>query len=194
MLKLYWLYSFIFCAFFLSSCGYTLISPYTGGKQHPISQGIYVCPIAEDSLGEVVAALSYELEKRCLRTRSQQSAADYSLKVLLFNETDENIGFTYTPKKSGEKTAKHFIVSNEGRLAVSAKVQLIKNRTQEVLVEKCLRESVTFDFQPDLGTANAHQLALGQFEMHNEAIKSASHILYSKLAKTIVQQVYYDLF
>lgn len=79
-------------------------------------------------------------------------------------------------------------------MAVSAKVQLIKNRTQEVLVEKCLRESVTFDFQPDLGTANAHQLALGQFEMHNEAIKSASHTLYSKLAKTIVQQVYYDLF
>lgn len=61
-------------------------------------------------------------------------------------------------------------------------------------MEKCLRKSVTFDFQPDLGTANAHQLALGQFEMHNEAMKSASRILYSQLAETIVQQVYYDLF
>lgn len=41
---------------------------------------------------------------------------------------------------------------------------------------------------------NAHQFALGQFEMHNEAIKSAWRVLYAHLAETIVQQVYYDLF
>ena len=77
---------------------------------------------------------------------------------------------------------------------MSAKVQLINKRSQEVIVEKCLKETVTFDFQPDLGIANAHQFALGQFEMHNEAKKSASRILCSQLAANIVQQVYYDLF
>ncbi|MBQ8498957.1 LPS assembly lipoprotein LptE [Chlamydia sp.] len=193
MLRVSWLTSLIFCTFVLSSCGYTLLSP-CNTKKIAISEGIYVCPIAEDSLGDIVSALSYELEKRSLPTRSQESAAGYLLKVFLFNETDENIGFTYTPKKPREKTAKHFIVSNEGRLALSAKVQLINKRSQEVIVEKCLKETVTFDFQPDLGIANAHQFALGQFEMHNEAKKSASRILCSQLAANIVQQVYYDLF
>ncbi|AAF39636.1 lipopolysaccharide-assembly family protein [Chlamydia muridarum str. Nigg] len=193
-LRFSWLNSLVFCAFLLPSCGYTVVSPYRVDKELSLSKGIYICPIAEDSLGEVVSALSYELEKRNLRTRLHESSADYVLKVLLFNETDENIGFAFTPKKPGEQTAKHFIVSNEGRLALSAKVQLIKKCSQEVVIEKCLRESVIFDFQPDLGTADAHQLALGQFEMHNEATKSAHRILYSKLAETIVQQVYYDLF
>ncbi|AAC68150.1 lipopolysaccharide-assembly family protein [Chlamydia trachomatis] len=194
MLKMFWLNSLVFFSLLLSACGYTVLSPHYVEKKFSLSEGIYVCPIEGDSLGDLVSSLSYELEKRGLHTRSQGTSSGYVLKVSLFNETDENIGFAYTPQKPDEKPVKHFIVSNEGRLALSAKVQLIKNRTQEILVEKCLRKSVTFDFQPDLGTANAHQLALGQFEMHNEAIKSASRILYSQLAETIVQQVYYDLF
>lgn len=111
------------------------------------------------------------------------------------NDIDENTGFTYAPSKVNDKTPRHFIVSNEGRLSLSAQVQLIDKHSGQILIDEYItRKSVTFDFQPDLGVVNAHQFALGQFEMHNEAIKSAQRVLYARLAETIVQQVYYDLF
>ncbi|BAE81706.1 conserved hypothetical protein [Chlamydia felis Fe/C-56] len=183
----------------LSSCsGYSILN-FPGSLSEVgnsvRSEGVYLSPIDKDSLGQLTSALIYELEKRSLTVRNSESATRYHLKVQLLNEVDENTGFTYAPKKVDDKTPRHFIVSSEGRLSVSAKVQLIDRHSGQVLVDDCIsRKSVSFDFEPDLGVVNAHQFALGQFEMHNEAIKSAWRLLYAHLAETIVQQVYYDLF
>ena len=159
------------------------------------SEGIDLSPIDNDVLGQLTAAIIYELSKRSLTAHSGETNSRYLLKVCLLNEIDENVGFTYAPNKINDKTPKHFIVSNEGRLSLSAQVQLIdKHSGQVVIDEHVARKSVAFDFEPDLGITNAHQFALGQFEMHNEAIKSAQRVLYAHVAETIVQQVYYDLF
>ncbi|QVE48629.1 LPS assembly lipoprotein LptE [Chlamydia crocodili] len=183
----------------LSSCsGYTILNSSAAlsdlGRSMR-SEGIYLAPIDKDSLGQLTSALIYELGKRSLPIRNGESCARYLLKVQLLNEVDENTGFTYAPNKIDDKTPRHFIVSSEGRLSISAKVQLIDRRSGKVVVDDCVsRRSVSFDFEPDLGMVNAQQFALGQFEMHNEAIKSAWRVLYAHLAETIVQQVYYDLF
>ncbi|ACZ32553.1 putative lipoprotein [Chlamydia pneumoniae LPCoLN] len=190
---------YLFFSLALSSCcGYSILnSPYhlsSLGKSL-LQERIFIAPIKEDPHGQLCSALTYELSKRSFAISGRSSCAGYTLKVELLNGIDENIGFTYAPNKLGDKTHRHFIVSNEGRLSLSAKVQLINNDTQEVLIDQCVaRESVDFDFEPDLGTANAHEFALGQFEMHSEAIKSARRILSIRLAETIAQQVYYDLF
>ncbi|CAG9046275.1 LPS assembly lipoprotein LptE [Chlamydia abortus] len=183
----------------LSSCsGYTILrssGTLSDLGRSILSEGIYLSPIDKDSLGQLTSALLYELGKRSLPVRNGESCARYLLKVQLLNEVDENTGFTYAPNKIGDKTPRHFIVSSEGRLSLSAKVQLIDRHSGQVIVDDCIaKKSVSFDFEPDLGVVNAHQFALGQFEMHNEAIKSAWRVLYAHLAETIVQQVYYDLF
>ncbi|WP_375793705.1 LPS assembly lipoprotein LptE [Chlamydia sp. 12-01] len=194
-------FSLFSCLFGLGLCscsGYSILN--SSGTLSDLgrsirSEGIYLSPIDKDSLGQLTSALVYELGKRSLPIRNGESCARYLLKVQLLNEVDENTGFTYAPNKIGDKTPRHFIVSSEGRLSISAKVQLIDRHSGQVIVDDCIsRKSVSFDFEPDLGMVNAHQFALGQFEMHNEAIKSAWRVLYAHLAETIVQQVYYDLF
>ncbi|EPP34899.1 lipopolysaccharide-assembly family protein [Chlamydia ibidis] len=189
----------ISAASILSSCsGYSILRPSENLStlgQSLLTEGITLAPIEQDYLGQLSSALIYELGKRSLPVRPNNACSAYTLKIEILNPVDENIGFTYAPNKANETTPKHFIVSNEGRLTVSAKVQLIENHSGRILLDQCVsRESVSFDFEPDLGTVNAHQFSLGQLEMHNEAIKSAWRVLYAHLAETIVQQVYYDLF
>ncbi|SYX08563.1 hypothetical protein C834K_0078 [Chlamydia poikilotherma] len=199
------MHTLVFALFFclsslgLSSCsGYTIINSSATLSNLGCSirsEGIYLSPIDKDSLGQLTSALIYELGKRSLSVRNGESCARYLLKVQLLNEVDENTGFTYPPNKIDDKTPRHFIVSSEGRLSISAKIQLIDRHSGKVVIDDCVsRRSVSFDFEPDLGMVNAQQFALGQFEMHNEAIKSAWRVLYAHLAETIVQQVYYDLF
>ncbi|AHK63722.1 hypothetical protein BOKEGFJH_00846 [Chlamydia avium] len=188
---------FVSCVL-ISCTGYTLVNSSNVlsalGKSIR-SEGVDLSPIDKDVSGQLSAAIIYELGKRSLSAHSGESNSRYLLKVQLLNEVDENTGFTYAPNKINNKTPRHFIVSNEGRLSLSAQVQLIDKHSGQVLInEHIARKSVTFDFEPDLGIVNAHQFALGQFEMHNEAIKSAQRVLYAHLAETIVQQVYYDLF
>ncbi|SPN73788.1 hypothetical protein C10C_0634 [Chlamydia serpentis] len=190
---------YLFCSLALSSCcGYSILtSPHKLSSlgQSLSHAGIFIAPIKEDHHGQLTSALIYEFSKRSLPISGRNSCAGYTLKIELVNPIDENIGFTYAPNKPGDKTQRHFIVSNEGRLSLSAKIQLINNHTGEVLLDQCVsRESVDFDFEPDLGITNTHEFALGQLEMHNEAIKSARRILSVRLAEMIVQQVYYDLF
>ncbi|ANH78471.1 lipopolysaccharide-assembly family protein [Candidatus Chlamydia sanziniae] len=189
------------CLFILSlsgCCGYTVLRSFhqlsSLGKSL-CSEKIFIAPINEDAQGQLISALTYELNKRSFPVSGRERCAGYILKVELLNEVDENIGFTYAPSKLEDKTPRHFIISNEGQLSLSAKIQLICSQTGEIIIDRCLsRESVAFDFEPDLGIVNAHQFGLGQFEMHCEAIKSAWCTLYISLAETIVQQVYYDLF
>ncbi|WP_201456561.1 LPS assembly lipoprotein LptE [Chlamydia sp. 17-3921] len=188
--------AYVFLLTLLSSCwGYGVLknSQFSSLGQNVYSEGIHVAPITKDSQGQLTSALTYELNKRSLPIN--KSSIGYILKIEVLNAIDENIGFMYAPSKLGDKTPSHFIVSNEGRLSLSANVQLIHSQTGQVVIDQCIsRESVSFDFEPDLGTTNSRQLSLGQYEMHSEAIKSAWRSLYISLAETIVQQVYYDLF
>lgn len=157
-----------------------------------VSYGIYIPPIEKDHLGQLQASLTYALGKRALPVR-QEHMARYLLQVELIEEDDENTGFTYAPARAESKY--HFIVSNEGRLSVSARVRCIDKNTNNVLLEYCVpKERVSFDFEPDLSVTSTHEFGLGQLEMHNEAIKSAWRVMYTRLAEAIVQQVYYDLF
>lgn len=179
----------------LSSCGYHVLQ-----HEHlsPLgralfTEGVCVDPISKDCQGLLTSALIRELSTRSIPL--SYGTAGYRLHVKLINAVDENIGFTYAPGKLGDTPPKHFIVSNEGRISISAHVQLIHCRTGQIVIDRCIsRESVSFDFQPDLGTEDFQQLSLGQYEMHSEAIKSAQKTLYTHLAEAIVQQVYYDLF
>lgn len=177
----------------LSSCGYVLVSPSSSLVMK--GGGIFLEPIEQDSLGQLTSAVTYSLEKRALSVCSREEQAQFLLRISLMNAVDENIGFTYAPSRESDPSYKHFIVADEGRLSLSAKVSVLDTESGDVLFEECIsRESVSFGFEPDLGTVNAHQFALGQFEMHNEALECASRALYISLAEAIVQRIYYDLF
>lgn len=180
----------LFCLGLTSCSGYTLIHPDAFSSLH--QEGIYLLPIDCDD-GLLTSAIIYELESRSLPVRFQEQDARYVLHITLCDRTEENVGFTYAPEKV-DSALKKFIVSNEGRLSLSIKAQLIDKQTNKPYRDECeTRQAVYFDFEPDLSVVNAHTLSLGQLEMHNEAIKSAECVLHAHLAREIIKRVYYDL-
>lgn len=182
----------------LTSCsGYTIVgchqslSPIVQALQ---SEGICIDFIDKDEQGIFASALVYELEQRALPVQSTKQNARFILNIRLLNESDENIGFTYAPQQSSDAVPRHFVVADEGRLSLSIRVQLKDTQTGNMIFDRCLpKEYVSFDFEPDLGTKNFQQSALGQYEMHSEALQSAKRVLYTQAAKAVVQQVYYGL-
>lgn len=182
----------------LSSCtGYTIV-----GCNHQLSsvgrsiqaEGIYLDFIDHDELGIFTSALVYELEKHTLPIQTTACNTRYVLQVSLYDEHDENIGFSFAQQQTSDKVPRHFIVADEGRLSLSVRVQLKDMQTGALIVDQRLsKEFVSFDFEPDLGTYDEQTFALGQYEMHNEALKNARRVLYARAAKAVAQQVYYDL-
>lgn len=181
----------------LTACsGYTIVGynqPLSPVGQALQSEGICIDFIDNDELGIFTSALIYELEQRALSVQSATKAR-YALQIRLLNESDENLGFSYAPQQASDTVPRHFVVADEGRLSLSVKVQLKDLQTGELIFDRCLpKEYVSFDFEPDLGTTDCQQFALGQYEMHSEAITNARRVLYVHAAKAVVQQVYYDL-
>lgn len=116
------------------------------------------------------------------------------LLVEIIKEVDRNVGFSYAPNKQGEEIQKHFLVSDEGRLSLTADVKLRKLSSGEIIFTKrVFSNEVVFDFEPDVGIENAHDFSLGQYEMYGEAKKSARKTLLTTVAQLIAKQMYYDL-
>lgn len=183
---------------FLTSCsGYTIVGYHQSLSslgQALQSEGICIDFIDKDEQGIFTSALIYELEQRSLAVQPTQKNARFILNIRLLNESDENIGFAYAPQQSTDTVPRHFVVADEGRLSLSIRVQLKDTQTGLLIFDRCLpKEYISFDFEPDLGTKNCQQFALGQYEMHSEALQSARRVLYAQAAKAVVQQVYYDL-
>lgn len=183
---------------YLSSCtGYVVIDcnrPLSSVGQSVQAEGIVLDFIDHDELGVFTSALMYELEKHSIPVYTEPCNKRYVLQVSLYNEQDENIGFSFAQQQATDKTPRHFIVADEGRLSLSIHVQLKDTQTGALIInQRLLKEFVSYDFEPDLGISDEQRFALGQYEMHNEAVKNAKRVLYTHAAKAVAQQVFYEL-
>lgn len=171
--------------FLLSTgCGYHL------GRGQLIDGYSTVCiPYVEgDTQGNFTTALIRAMTTRGALAYSSYGA-DLLLRVCLLEPDDDNIGFIFAPKNKDTKEFK-VLVSNEGRLTLTARITLIDRATGACLMGPINVSSwIDFDFEPDLSNVDSHSFALGQLEMHNLAQDAAFCPLYDLLAEKIVDYV-----
>lgn len=175
------------CLLLTSSCGYRwgrgeVVGPY---------QSVYVPYVQGDEDGLFTTALIHELAAQGVLVTTSESSADLLLCVVLKAPEDTNVGFIYAPPKKGADQS-HIIVANEGRLTMCATITLRESQRGEVVLGPCeVTNSMSYDFEPDLGNVNFHAFALGQLEMHNLAADAARDTLYTRFAHKIVTLIHH---
>lgn len=169
--------------FLTTSCGYHF------GRGELIQRYSTVCvPYVEgDDEGVFTAELIHALNTQgCLSYRS--CGADLALKVCLLAPIENNIGFIYAPKD--ETSVSNILTSNEARLMIVARLQLVDRRSGEAVFGPMeIESSIDYDFDPDLSHVASHDFSLGQLEMHNLAQDAAFPALYRLLAQKVVDYV-----
>ncbi|MFZ0565234.1 MAG: LPS assembly lipoprotein LptE [Chlamydiales bacterium] len=166
---------------FLTSCGYR----FGQGNLSNCYSTICIPYVQGDEKGLLTNALIRTITTRTALTYSSQGA-QLLLKVCLFEPIERNIGFDYSTIPGED----NIVVSNEGRLTLTAEVSLIDQCTGGCLMGPMKITSwIDYDFEPDLSNVNFHDFALGQLQMNNLAKDAAYPPLYILLAEKIVDYV-----
>lgn len=175
----------VFIFFCTSGCGYHFGRGELGRLYNTVS-----VPFVEgDHDGIFTATLVRALTVRGELTY-KAAGADLMLKVGLLEPSDTNIGYIYAPPDKGDDEASNIVVSNEARLSIGARVILIDRCTGCYIFGPIeIRNSLDYDFEPDLGNSNDHAFSLGQLEMHNLAQDATLPSLYAILAEKIVDYI-----
>lgn len=165
-----------------SSCGYRL------GKGECISKyhSIEIPYVAGDRDGLFTSSLIQAFTQNGTLKVASRYRGQLLLEVCLFQPFEENIGYTLAVK------TKHpdIVVSNEGRVTLTAKVSLIDRCQGTCILSPCdIVDFLDFDFEPDLSKVEDHTLSLGQLEMQPLALEVAKEPIYRKLAQKIVDYV-----
>ncbi|HSW86234.1 MAG TPA: hypothetical protein VLG49_01905 [Rhabdochlamydiaceae bacterium] len=117
---------FLPCMILFSSCGYRIDGPESGRST------ITVPYVVGDSAGqltnELVRMLSASGAFECVQNNGQ-----YVLKVIVFSDGSDRIGYRYDRKDLSGKLKKN-LMPVEGRRMISAEVSLINSATEEVEV------------------------------------------------------------
>lgn len=159
----------------LNSCGYFWGSSQISNEYRTIS----VPYIQGDSSGRMTDQLVNQITASGA-LEYVSCNGDLTLKVCLIKPKDTSIGFNYA-------TGKNYIVPDEGRLTLGARVSVIDTCTGACVVDQfTVFSSLTYDYQSDSSDDNFHDFSLGQFVMHNQAKEAAFFPLHQRLSQKIV--------
>ncbi|MEG0037020.1 MAG: hypothetical protein RSB82_01025 [Victivallaceae bacterium] len=173
------------------SCCYTVLSNRCTDVSERLNSTFYIAGIPDDEQGILQATIITELIKRNYRFCPDNSKAYLNITVTELKNIEESTGFTFAPQTQ-EQPKRRFLVSNESKL-ISCAVITVKNPAGVIITSFTVELDAYYDFQPDLGVENYHNFALGQFEMHGEAYKTAQQTVYRQLGTLIAQRVFYEL-
>lgn len=178
-------YFFSFC---LTSCSYQLPS-----SINKTSLIIHIPEIENDNLDTIRSAVIRSLAQHNILTSLVNNCSTHQLCISLVDYNSENIGFSYSPTENLTPKKDIFLVSNEGRLSIKAKV-LLKNQHNQIILKTLCQEDTSFDFEPDLAKTSTHNFSLGQMNMYDEAKNIAETVLFEKLGSTIGRIVSYEIY
>lgn len=168
----------------LASCGYHVGH---GGKIPSEGKTVCVPYIRGDLTGHATTALVHQLSTQGT-LRYTKEGGDLLLKVELVDERTEHVGFRYQRDKTG--ALEDEVVAAEDRLSVLAKVWLLDNSTDQILLgPELISASVDYDYQTDPIRSNLTQFSAGQFDVFETAEDVALHALYDRLAQKIARYI-----
>ncbi len=182
--KFTWSCLFALVVMSFASCGYHAGH---GGKIQAQGRTVCVPYIRGDLTGHATAALVHQLSTQGTLRYAKESG-DFLLKVELIDERTEHVGFRYQVDKTG--ALEDEVVAAEDRLSVLAKVWLIDNRNDEILLgPELISAGVDYDYQTDPIRSNLTQFSAGQFDVFETAEDVALHALYNRLAQKIARYI-----
>jgi outer membrane lipopolysaccharide assembly protein LptE/RlpB len=178
--------------FFLNGCGYHFEDRDLFEDAHTIT----IPYVPGDSAGQFTNELTRQLSAsgafRCV-----QNGGELILKVRIFSDGSEKIGFRYD-RINKDAELKKRLVPVENRRLISAEVQLIHSATEEVLLGPVVvKADAEYDYQDpnsidDLsvdtpfGLVSSVSFSLGQLDSIEGAQDAVSSPLYRHLAEKIV--------
>lgn len=178
-----------FSSFFLTSCYYHVPSSCDSS-----SVLVYIPEIDNDDLGSIRTAIIHSLAQYNILTSLNNMTSTHQLHISLVDYNSENIGFAYTPTKNPIPRKDIFLISNEGRLSIKAKVLLVKKDSKKPILNTFCLVDTSFDFEPDLARTSTHNFSLGQMGMYDEGKNIAEAVLYEKLGSIIGRVVSYEIY
>jgi len=179
----------------LSSCGYH----FDDREIFHTATTISIPYVPGDSAGKFTNELTKQLSAsgafRCV-----QNGGDLILKVRIFSDGSEKIGFRYDRvNKTGE--LKKRLIPVENRRLISAEVQLIHSATEEVLLGPLtVKADAEYDYQDpnsiddlavetSFGLVPSVSFSLGQLDSIEGAQDAVATPLYRHLAEKIVEGI-----
>lgn len=170
-------------ALYLTSCQYQF-----GRGELSQSYSTLSVPYAEGDLkGELTADVVRKLSSSGA-FRYVDSDGDLILKIKIIELNDENIGFRYDRKRTGQR--KHNIVPTETRISIAAEVQIVEACSGTIL-RGPTRITASTDFDHTYYTTwdEINVFSMGQLSDIYEARDAVMHPLNRALAERIVDYV-----
>lgn len=187
------LFRIIFCAFLLAfcSCGYRINGPESGDDRSTISVPYVVGDSGGQLTNELVRQLSASGAFECV-----QNNGHYTLKVIMFSDGNDKIGFRYDRKDLSGKRKKN-LMPVEGRRKASAEVTLINSATEEIEIGPVVvRADAEYDYidsdslrEISFEGRSTISFSLGQLDSIEGAQDDAYVPLYRHLAQKIVDGI-----
>lgn len=174
---------FLCLSLFLSGCGYRFGPGNLASKYSTIS-----VPYAEDDWdGSLTTAVINEIATQGIFEFRRDGGA-LILKIKILDYRDENVGFRYDRKKTGER--KHTIIPVETRVTITTEVMVVDACTlQSVLGPVVLSADVVFDHEFYSSRNGINIFSLGQLTDFDEAYDAAMRPLNQAMAQKIVDYV-----
>lgn len=154
---------------------------------------VYVSEIENDDLGIIRSAIIRSLAQYNILTSIVSNSSTHQLYISLEDYNADNIGFSYSPTVKIIPKKDIFLVSNEGRLAIKARI-ILKNQYNQIILKTLCHTDTLFDFEPDLAQTSSHDFSLGQMGMYDEAKNTAETVLFEKLGSIIGKIVSYEIY
>jgi hypothetical protein len=159
---------------------------YRWGRGHLSNQySTITVPYAEgDPKGELTCAVIKELSKTGA-FRYVSTDGDLILKIKMIESSDENIGFRYDRKKTGE--LRKILIPTETRKSSTIEFEIVETSTQK-MIRGPIRLAASVDFDHDYYSSRngVNIFSLGQLTDIDGAEDAAIRPLNRKLAEKIV--------
>ena len=181
---------------FLSSCGYHIDGPASSEDRMTISVPYVVGDSAGQLTNELVKQLSTSGTFECVQNYGQ-----YTLKVIVFSDGSDRIGYRYDRNKRTLKVKKN-LMPVEGRRTISAEVTLVNTSTDEIEIGPVIvtadadYDYINSDDVDEISFTNSQNkpqstisFSLGQLDSIEGAQDDVSIPLYRHLSQKIVDGI-----
>lgn len=169
----------LFALFFFTSCGWHVADTYSKTNGYTVS-----IPYAYgDNDGLLTSEIIAQVQKET-GLNYVQNSGEYTLRVVLLDTKNENIGFRYDPKKL--ENGKKKLIPDETRRRLLAKVSLVHTASNtEVLGPSYIMGNVEFDHRYYNLSHNINRFSLGQLT----DIDTTSDAINTPLQRDLAQQI-----
>jgi hypothetical protein len=165
------------------SCGYKFGHGSMSEQYHTIS----VPYVKGDHSGIFTAELIKQISHSGA-FKYRNSNAELTMKAVIHDYHDENIGFQFDKDADGNRISK--LVPTERRVKVLVEVSLIEALTGNIVLgPKFFTAEADYDFDPDITRDNIAGFSLGQLNSTDEAKEVALNPLNQSLSKKIVDYI-----